>query len=179
VSKIEPRDAAQLVTMDYILNQGDRHAANVMVGMDENGRARLGIIDSGLIGGGRIRAGENVQVTEAELEQYALEEAGKSITDYAQQKNNAIKGISSRTYVQRPWQLQSAEDRQIFREQAMKTIDTIEENLDQILSIQRIEANGIRLTPVEKAHIEAIRTVAVARIAMMRNGGISDLMVFF
>ena len=61
----------------------------------------------------------------------------------------------------------------------MKAVDKIEENLDQILGIQRIEANGVKLTPVEKAHVQALRDVALARIAIMRGSGIDQLLNYF
>ena len=172
---IEPRDAARLAIMDYVFDNRDRHQKNFLMAKDAQGRIRLAVIDNGLFGGGRLKEQEPGQgVTPLELADYAKKEAGRKVAQYRQKFNNGIKGL-----VGAGFRHKNARDRDVFADQARRTIDRLEQQLDTIFSIDRIEANGVRLTDVEKAHIKALREVAEGRIALLRGTELDELIKVF
>lgn len=169
--KLEPRDAARLAVMDFIFGNEDRHGGNFMIAEDDRGVARIAVIDNGLLAGGRLRSGNNVEVTPSELDARAARLKDYRIGEYAQGPNNGIDGLKNIGFKH-----QNQRNREIFAEQSRRAAERLQTQLDSILSVDRIERNGVKLSEVEKAHIKALRTIAENRIAYLVNGGgIDDL----
>ena len=172
--RVEPRDAARLAVMDFVFANEDRHAGNFQVAEDANGVGRLAVIDNGLFMGGRVRQGENREATPAELRARGQALAGRGVDEYERAHNNGIRGL------QGVYTHGDARRRAVFAAQAERAAKRLREQLDDILNVERIEANGVKLSSVEKAHLEAVRIAAEGRIAyLLERGGLTALVAKF
>lgn len=172
--RVEPRDAARLAVMDFVFANEDRHAGNFQVAEDANGVGRLAVIDNGLFMGGRVRQGENREATPAELRARGQALAGRGVDEYERAHNNGIRGL------QGVYTHGDARRRAVFAAQGERAARRLREQLDDILSVERIEANGVKLSSVEKAHLEAVRIAAEGRLAyLLERGGLTALVAKF
>ena len=161
--KVYEGDAARIAVLDFILNNEDRHGKNFMVNVDPQGRTRIAVIDNGLLGAGRVVAGDGREMSLEELEEKVKEiEADPGVSLYEQAWNNGIQGLGH------IYSHKDAQQRERFAKIVKRAVAKLERELDTILSIDRIEANGIKLNPVEIAHIKAMRRMAVARIKWLK-----------
>lgn len=161
-------DMANIFVMDYVLDNQDRHGGNFKVAVDSNGVQRLGIIDNGLMFGGRgydmIGIDRDQQFTKAEINQIASEREAMSVEDYADGDGNILLtgwGLPS-SFKNRLKNSQFARDE--FNLQVKYAIETMRENIDRILDEQRIKGKGIKLSETEIAHLKAMKIVADARL---------------
>ena len=160
-SKIELRDAARLAVMDFVFDNQDRHGRNFMFAENAKGQVRLGVIDNGLFAGGRVEDGD--------FKRYAKEVKGLNVAEYKAGNhrfsgNNGISGLRKIGF-----RHQDAPSRERFAEQARRSVARLQQELDSILDIKRLEGNGVKLSSVEKQHLAAVRTIAEARIAHLLN----------
>jgi len=161
---INPRDVGRILVMDMVLDNQDRHTANFMWTREGN-RVRLGVIDHGLLGGGRRQGGE----TEAELIEHLNSYADAVVADpgidrYKGMHNNGVEGMQKAGF-----RMRSDRDRRILRETMLRSVQKMKSDLDSILGVDRIQANGAELSDLEKAHIGALKRVAEARIGWIEN----------
>jgi hypothetical protein len=162
-SRINPRDVGRIAVLDMVLDNRDRHGGNFMW-VEAGGRVRLGVIDHGLLGGGR-RDGVPVDEIPQHLERWAdAIVADPGAFNYRDQFNNGINGLRRAGY-----RIQNARDRRILKETMRRSVVKMKEDLDTILGVDRIQANGARLSDLEKAHIRALKRVAEARIFWIEN----------
>lgn len=177
-SKVEPRDVARLAVMDFIFANEDRHRRNFQLGEDQQGRVRIAVIDNGLLMGGRVRAG-NGAATPDELIARGEQLARQDVAAYRMLDNNAIMGLGV-DYGIGYHHGRDQRKREIFAEQARRSAERLREQLDDILDAQRIEANGIQLSPTEQAHLRAVRIAVEGRLNyILNNGGLEDLVAAF
>ena len=162
-SRINPRDVGRIAVLDMVLDNRDRHGGNFMW-VEAGGRVRLGVIDHGLLGGGR-RDGVDVNEIPQHLERWAdAIVANPGAFNYRDQFNNGINGLRRAGY-----RIQNARDRRILKETMRRSVGKMKEDLDTILGVDRIQANGAQLSDIEKAHIRALKRVAEARISWIEN----------
>lgn len=162
-SRINPRDVGRIAVLDMVLDNRDRHGGNFMW-VEAGGRVRLGVIDHGLLGGGR-RDGVDVNEIPQHLERWAdAIVANPGAFNYRDQFNNGISGLRRAGY-----RIQNARDRRILKETMRRSVGKMKEDLDTILGVDRIQANGAQLSDIEKAHIRALKRVAEARISWIEN----------
>ena len=170
---INPRDAARMAVLDFILGNQDRHPGNFQVAIVGND-VRLAMIDMGLVGGGRA-------------EDYGFEDGadfieqdlmGVDIQGYADQFNNGLKALRRLGYNHA---LQNdARKRELFAKQAERAVQRLYNQLNDLFSVEKYEANGVRLTSQEKAHLDAMRRMAEDRIQyLLSGGGLTELVRFF
>jgi hypothetical protein len=172
--KIEPRDAARMAVLDFVLNNEDRHGGNFMMRDGQNGVIRLAGIDHGLLGAGRLMEGRGTEPSPADFRRWAAARMDDKVADYVTAPNNGINGLRDNGFKH-----DGQRSREIFSEQARRSIERLDRDLDEIFDIDRIERNGVKLSSVEKAHIEAMKTVAMARLDYMRRQGLQDLVQAF
>ena len=171
-SRIELRDAARLAVMDFIFDNQDRHGGNFMYSEDADGRVRLGVIDNGLLAGGRVE--------DNDFKRYANEVKGLGVAEYRSGNhrfsgNNGIRGL-----IKVGFKHQDVASREKFAEQAKRSVVRLQEQLDNILDIKRIEGNGVKLSAVEKQHLAAVRAIAEARIAhLLKPANMNELVGMF
>lgn len=173
-TKLEPRDAARLAVMDFVFDNRDRHGGNFLLVTDDQGRVRIGVIDNGLFGGGRLNETNGGAATANDFDQYAQQAANVGVREYGQKFNNGINGLRNVGFRHR-----DQRSRQLFAAQAEKAISRLEEQLDNIFDVNRIEANGLKLSDVEKAHMNALRRVVEGRIKKLRAGELDQLVQVF
>jgi hypothetical protein len=162
-AQINPRDVGRIAVLDMVLDNQDRHGGNFMW-VKEGNRVRLGIIDHGLLGGGR-REGIAVEDVPANIERWADGVvANPGARGYYNEPNNGIKGLLRAGY-----RIQNPRDRRILKETMRRSVGKMKEDLDTILGVDRIQANGAQLSDIEKAHIQALKRVAEARISWIEN----------
>ena len=162
-SRINPRDVGRIAVLDMVLDNRDRHGGNFMW-VEAGGRVRLGVIDHGLLGGGR-REGVDVDEIPQHLERWAdAIVANPGAFNYRDQFNNGINGLRRAGY-----RIQNARDRRILKETMRRSVAKMKDDLDTILGVDRIQANGAQLSDIEKAHIRALKRVAEARISWIEN----------
>jgi hypothetical protein len=162
-SKINPRDVGRIAVLDMVLDNRDRHGGNFMW-VEAGGRVRLGVIDHGLLGGGR-RDGVDVNEIPEHLERWANAiVANPGVREYRDQFNNGVTGLKRAGY-----RIQNPRDRRILKETMRRSVGKMKEDLDTILGVDRIQANGAQLSDIEKAHIRALKRVAEARISWIEN----------
>jgi hypothetical protein len=171
---IEPRDAARMAVLDFVLNNEDRHGGNFMMREGDNGVIRLAGIDHGLLGAGRLKQGEASEPTPAELRAWAARRRNTKVADYARKFNNGITGLKNNGF-----RHDGQRGRELFTEQARRSIKRLEREVEEIFDIDRIERNGVKLTSIEKAHLDAMKTVAVARLEYLKGQGLTDLVQIF
>ena len=166
--KVSLEDMANIFVMDYVLDNQDRHGHNFKVATDANGVQRLGIIDNGLMFGGRAYDLLNVsrfnKLTKAEINQVASDREALNVKEYAEGTGNIL--ISSfdfpKSFKDRLINSQFARDE--FNLQVKYAIETMRENIDKILDEQRLDNKGIKLDATELAHLKAMKIVADARL---------------
>lgn len=164
--RIEVRDAARIAVLDYVLDNQDRHGKNFQARAGRGGRVRLGVIDMGLLGGGRERAGEDMVVDEQGWDRYARRAEAEGVRAYGGYFNNGINGLRGFGF-----RHENQQEREKFAEQARRAAERIRRDLDQIFDIDRIEARGVKLTDAEKAHARALKRVAEARLRKLLQDG--------
>jgi hypothetical protein len=167
-NNVSLEDMANIFVMDFVLDNQDRHGGNFKIATDNNGVQRLGIIDNGLMFGGRgydmIGVDRNKPFSKAEINQIAAEREALDMKGYADGNGNIlIKGYGlPSSFKNRLATNQFARDE--FNLQVKYSIETMRENIDRILDEQRIKGKGIKLSETEIAHLKAMRLVADARL---------------
>ena len=162
-SRINPRDVGRIAVLDMVLDNRDRHGGNFMW-VEAGGRVRLGVIDHGLLGGGR-REGVDVDGIPEHLNKWADEVVAEpGVRAYKDKFNNGINGLKRAGY-----RIQNPRDRRILKETMRRSVAKMKEDLDTILGTDRIQANGAELSDIEKAHLSALKRVAEARIAWIEG----------
>ena len=160
--KINPRDSARILAMDFVFGNTDRHGGNFLM-TEQGGRVRLAIIDNGMLFGGRV---PNPNYDEQEFDEWVRDSADSVVADPSlraymdEPANNPFDELESLGY-----EFQNDRDRNIYKKTMRRSFERIRERLDEQLSIERIEANGIKLSDSEKNHLVQLRRVAEARIA--------------
>ena len=130
---------------------------------EQGGRVRLEIIDNGMLFGGRV---PNSNYDEQEFDEWVRDSADSVVADPSlraymdEPANNPFDELESLGY-----EFQNDRDRNIYKKTMRRSFERIRERLDEQLSIERIEANGIKLSDSEKNHLVQLRRVAEARIA--------------
>lgn len=161
--QINPRDVGRIAVLDMVLDNRDRHGGNFMW-VKEGDRVRLGVIDHGLLGGGR-RDGVSVDEVPDHLQRWADDiVANPGVRNYAGQFNNGISGLRHAGY-----RVRNDRDRRILKETMRRSVEKMKQDLDTILGVDRIERNGAKLSDIEKTHIDALKRVAKARIAWIET----------
>jgi len=160
--QINPRDSARILALDFVFGNTDRHGGNFLM-TEQGGRVRLAIIDNGMLFGGRV---PNSQMSLQEHASWMESEADRIVADPSlraymdEPANNPFDELESLGY-----EIQNDRDRNIYKKTMRRSFERIRERLDEQLSIERIEANGTKLSDWEKNHLSQIRRVAEARIA--------------
>ena len=160
--RINPRDAARILAMDFVLGNSDRHGQNFLM-TEQGGRVRLAIIDNGMLFGGRV---PDSKMSLQEHASWMQSEADRIVADPSlrgymnEPANNPFDELEELGY-----EIQNDRDRNIYRETVRRSFERMRERLDEQFGIERIEANGIKLSDWEKNHLTQIRRVAEARIA--------------
>ena len=170
---VNVRDLGQIMAMDFILDNSDRHTGNIMVAWDSSGSQRLAIIDNGLLMGGRTYADKgqyDEQVTPEEIRMNAMKRANVTPADMVNDPfNNYLLQEQSiqkmRTRLSDYYEGEGAE----FIEAQMETLNKLKENLDSLLSPDVFESRNIPLSATERAHLDAIKSVAKMRIEMLES----------
>jgi hypothetical protein len=145
-----------------VFGNTDRHGGNFLM-TEQGGRVRLAIIDNGMLFGGRV---PNSQMSLQEHASWMESEADRIVADPSlraymdEPANNPFDELESLGY-----EIQNDRDRNIYKKTMRRSFERIRERLDEQLSIERIEANGTKLSDWEKNHLSQIRRVAEARIA--------------
>ena len=154
---INPRDVGRILALDMVLDNQDRHGGNFMWARDGN-RVRLGLIDHGLIGGGR-------EYGASDREEWARQViADPGARRYANEANNGIQGL-----IRAGYRVQNQRDARILKETLRRSVARLKRDLDKITGAERIEANGAKLSDAEKTHLALVKSVAEARIGWMEN----------
>jgi hypothetical protein len=156
-AEINPRDVGRILALDMVLDNQDRHGGNFMW-VKEGNRVRLGLIDHGLIGGGRQ---DNTLDREAWARRII---ANPGAGAYSVETNNGIEGLRGAGY-----RVQNQRDARILKETLKRSVARLKRDLDKITGGERIEANGAKLSDAEKAHLALVKSVAEARIGWMEN----------
>lgn len=189
MKNLEPRDAARLLVMDYVLHNLDRHAGNFMMKQDRNGKLRIAVIDNGLIGGGRApNARDNLPLTDpsnfdaVDFIDFLIDE-DIDFVEYAD--GDGLAGFNNPAAVIKGWrgrrlfQHRSAEQRQIFKNQVIATVEHLRDNIDRLLDQQTLEANGAKLSPNEVSYIEALKRLVEHRLEKLNDSSIDRLVGWF
>jgi hypothetical protein len=167
---INPRDAARMVVLDFVMNNGDRHHGNFQVAIVDDD-VRLAMIDMGLIGGGR--AGDFGYEDGADYIDNDLMDV--DVPKYGRMFNNGLQGLKRLGF-----SIQDARQREIFAKQAERAALRLRQQIDEILSVSRLQANGVKLTMEEMDHLIAIQRMANKRLDYLLNkNGVLDLVKFF
>lgn len=167
---VSPEDVAQILALDYIFDNLDRHEFNVKIAYDDKGDQRLGVIDNGLMFGGRapelMSIGYDVEVSADEFDEHALYRKDMTPTNYSSSGGNIFFNY-----------LGDFGTRVLSDDQAMErfnngqkiAVERIRAQLDQIFSLDRLSSRGIELNTTEKAHINAMRTLAMTRLKYLED----------
>jgi hypothetical protein len=169
---VDVNDVAQILVMDFIFGNSDRHDGNFMVATDSSGRQRLMIIDNGLLAGGRMnseRADYSYDVSTRDVVEYLEAEADRPSDEVLRDtsgnhliQNPKIKALDSR--------LGDADgDGGEFISTTERTVQAIKENLDFIFDSRKFSQRGVPLTATERAHLDGLRKVAERRIEMLES----------
>lgn len=172
---ISPEDAARIAVLDFVFKNNDRHGGNFMYTRDQNGKVRLGLIDHGLIGMGRGKEvgtddWESREVNpmtegewEAEVKKLEKRLNREGVDGYASEFNNGIRGLRNLGF-----RHVSDENRQRFARIVQRSIRVLEKQIDSILTEEEMERKGMKLTPAERNHLNALRKMAKARLAYLK-----------
>jgi hypothetical protein len=167
---VSPEDVSQILALDYIFDNLDRHEFNVKIAYDDKGDQRLGVIDNGLMFGGRaselMSIGYDVEVSGAEFDEHALYRKDMSPTNYATSAGNIFFNYLS-DFGTRIFSDDEAMER--FNNGQKLAVERIRAQIDQIFSLDRLRSRGIELTPTEEAHINAMRTLAMTRLKYLED----------
>lgn len=165
--EIEERDAGRMIALDYVLANEDRHGGNFLLARDERGKVRIGAIDMGLIAGGRIGAGIYGELPDDDELRAAMASLGNQDVDGYRiwGQNDAIHGLRNAGYVHQP----GSQRRARFKEQVKRSLDALEDQLDDIFSRERLEKNGVKLSERELLHLELAKEMARKRLANLRK----------
>lgn len=173
---VDEGDVARILVFDFVLDQLDRHEGNFKVANDWNNWQRLGVIDNGLLFGGRIRdfpefssISHEQEATPEQMLQHAQDRASLSLADYALGDKGTVLISSLGKFASRMKTDIFGRQREKFDEEWKRTIEKIEESLERTLSVERFTERGITLTPTEIAHLEGMRTVARARLQSLKD----------
>lgn len=170
--KVDVGDMAQILAMDFIFGNTDRHTGNLMIATDANGRQRLAIIDNGILAGGRLHS---------EKDQFGFDLSVKDITDRleaeaSKQPDEIFNDPSGNYLVHDPaFKTMNARlgdidgDGGEFIDATQRTVQAIKENLDALFDLREYSRRGVPLTPAERAHLEGVKKVALARIEMLEK----------
>lgn len=171
---VDVGDLAQILTLDYILDNTDRHGGNIMVGWEASGVQRLAIIDNGLLMGGRtqdeIQDFEN-PATPEQIRMVAMKRADMTAMDLIQtdHQNNFLMMDKNVRAMYQDRLGDPDGDGGVFVEKQMEALARIKENLDSLLDPENFRARGIPLSPTEEAHLKAMKQVAQSRIEMLES----------
>lgn len=172
-SKISPEDAARIAVLDFVFKNNDRHHGNFMYNIDQNGQVRLGLIDHGLIGYGRGIRGKveerdanppTPEQWEAEVEKHNERLRRGGIDGYQMEPNDGISGLRNLGF-----RHQSQEQRQRFARIVERSVRVLEKQLEKMLSEEDLQKAGMKLSPAEKAHLNALRKIVKARLEYLRT----------
>lgn len=167
---VSPEDVSQILVLDYIFDNLDRHEFNVKVAYDDKGDQRLGVIDNGLMFGGRLpelmSIGWDVEVIGDELEEHAEYRKDMTPTNYGFSPGNIFFNYLSK-FAYRLSTDDEASRR--FSEGQETAVKNLRARIEQIFSLDRFAERGIELTPTEKAHINAMRTLAMTRLKYLED----------
>jgi len=170
---IAPEDAARISVLDFVFKNGDRHGGNFMYTVDQNGKARLGLIDHGLIAYGRGIEGEvdaddvnppSLDRWEDEVANHRARLQRDGVRGYHDEWNNGIEGLKRLGFNH-----QSQEARERFARTVDRTIRVLEKQLEQIMSQQELEQAGMKLTQAEINHLNAIRRIVADRLDYLKR----------
>lgn len=171
---IAPEDAARIAVLDFVFKNNDRHAGNFMFNVDQNGKVRLGLIDHGLIGMGRGRQGDDDDARrvepltpeewQEEVQKILRRLERQGVRGYQGEPNDGFSGLRGIGF-----QHQSPEARERFARIVSRSIRVLEKQIQSILSEEELQRAGMKLTAGERAHLDALRTVAVARLEHLKR----------
>ena len=179
--QIAAEDAARIAVLDFVFQNGDRHQGNFMFNVDQDGQARLGLIDHGLIGMGRgLKQPKDHPVDAArdvgpynkadwdkEVDSRIAKLKRSGVAGYGREFNNGIQGLREAGYAHG-----GAADpakRERFARIAERSLRALEKQVDSILDAQQLQAKGMVLTDAEKLHLDALKTLTNARIAYLKT----------
>ena len=173
-------DMAAVLVLDYVLDNQDRHGGNFKVATDSNGVQRLGVIDNGLMFGGRaydmLPLSHDDEVTPMGLNEIAANRESLDLQGYKNSTGNILLQTLPSTFIDRLRQSQF--DRDEFNLQVKYSIETMRESIQQILDEQRLKDKGISLSSTELAHLKAMKLVADARLKYLEANPDAFLEVF-
>ena len=179
-ANVSLEDMAGVLVLDYVLDNQDRHQGNFKVATDSNGVQRLGVIDNGLMFGGRaydmLPLSHDDEVTPMGLSEIASKREALDLEGYRNGTGNILMDSLPSSFVNRLRQSQFARDE--FNLQVKYAIETMRENIDKILDEQRLDGKGIKLNPTEIAHLKAMKLVADARLKYLEANPDAFLEVF-
>jgi hypothetical protein len=169
-NSVNLRDLGQILAMDFLLDNTDRHGGNLMLGIDADGTQRLAIIDNGLLMGGRVHDGLGDwgdDATPEQIKSLMMKRANMTIDDLlGNTQENYL--LSDEKVLKAYGRIGDVDgDGAEFQEGVNTTLERIKANLDSLLDPAVFEKRGIPLTPTEKAHLNAVKTVAKIRIEML------------
>ena len=172
---VDVGDVAEVLVMDYLMDNTDRHAGNFMLARDSRGTQRLGIIDNGLLFGGRVYDNPALALqwdTEASADDFddlAVLRRDFSPSEWATSPGGnqflaqpALVDLAGRL-------MREPDDSDRFDDATRGMIQRMEDGLDRIYSPDYFQRRGIPLTPTEKAHLEAAKTVALGRLEFLKS----------
>jgi len=172
-SDISPEDAARIAVLDFVFKNNDRHHGNFMYNIDQNGQVRLGLIDHGLIGYGRGLRGEveerdrlapTPEQWREEVENHRRRLKRDGIAGYQMEPNDGISGLRNLGF-----RHQSQEQRERFARIVERSVRVLEKQLQTILNQEDLQKAGMKLTPAETAHLDALRTIVTERLEYLRT----------
>ena len=170
---VDVRDLGQIMAMDYILDNSDRHGGNIMVGWDPSGSQRLAIIDNGLLMGGRTQAdiGDfEEQATPEQIRMGAMKRANMTASDLVNDHvNNYLLRDTNILKMKSRLSDYYEGDGAAFIEAQQEALTKLKENLDSLLDPSEFERRNIPLSATERAHLDAVKTVARMRIEMLES----------
>lgn len=173
-------DMAAVLVLDYVLDNQDRHGGNFKIATDSNGVQRLGVIDNGLMFGGRaydmLPLSHDDEVTPMGLNEIAANRESLDLQGYRNGTGNILLQSLPSTFIDRLRQSQF--DRDEFNLQVKYSIETMRESIQQILDEQRLKDKGISLSSTELAHLKAMKLVADARLKYLEANPDAFLEVF-
>lgn len=165
-------ELTQMLVMDYVLNNLDRHPGNFLVG-SKDGELRIMPIDHSLIGGGRGRYQRRLlrrpkrQSGADYLKSEATQKGNESFFEYAYSPHgwttpSGLKMIFDQYPEVNPFVERGAEER--VTDVVARTAAQLRENLDRILDVGAAD-----LSDTEQAHLDAIRDMALQRLAFLET----------
>lgn len=171
-ARVNVSDVSQIVTMDFILGNSDRHTGNFMVGEDQDGMVRLMVIDNGILAGGRFydqKGDHNTEVTAAEIREALRAEEEMSASEVLNSPigTQLINNIDVKNLAPRLGDVDGEGGE--FIAASERTVKSIKANLDRLFSIDQFSRRGVPLSSTEIAHLEGLKNVAMKRIEMLES----------